>query len=176
MLGHSLGGIVAMICATRYPDHPSRLVLSSTSTQPTVGERSFAVFDRLGGPGARAAAMAFWTAPNESSLAYYEALCMPLYTRATPPQGFYARAVRNPAMRLAFFETAGQAGEYCPRGSRRLLRSAGSVFFPLARFYKGLKLPAIAPWLRFALAAHNLDAAWRCYIGIRVCYRTERIG
>jgi len=104
VLGHSLGGIVAMVYATRYPDHPSQLVLSSTSIQP-VGERSFAVFDRLGGPRARAAAMAFWTAPNESSLADYEALCMPLYTRATPPEGFYDRAVRNPAMRLVFFET-----------------------------------------------------------------------
>ena len=26
------------------------------------------------------------------------------YTRDTPPQGFYARVVRNPAMRLVFFE------------------------------------------------------------------------
>src|SRR5580704_1545775 len=60
VLGHSLGGIVAMIYATRYPDHPSRLILSSTSIQP-VGERSFALFERLGGPRARAAAMALWT-------------------------------------------------------------------------------------------------------------------
>jgi pimeloyl-ACP methyl ester carboxylesterase len=105
VLGHSLGGIVAMVYATRYPDHPSRLVLSSTSTQPTVGERSFAVFDRLGGPRARAAAMAFWTAPNESSLADYEALCMPLYTRTAPPEGFCESALCNPAMRLVFFET-----------------------------------------------------------------------
>ena len=55
-MGHSLGGIVAMVYAIRHPEQPSKLVLSSTSTQP-VGERSFAVFDRLGGPRARAAAM-----------------------------------------------------------------------------------------------------------------------
>jgi pimeloyl-ACP methyl ester carboxylesterase len=104
VLGHSLGGIVAMVYAVRYPDHPSKLVLSSTSTQPTAGEQSFAVFDRLGGPRARAAAMAFWTAPDETSLAEYEALCIPLYTRTAPPAGFYERAVRNPAMQLVFFE------------------------------------------------------------------------
>ena len=32
-MGHSLGGIVAMVYAVRHPDHPSKLVLSSTSTQ-----------------------------------------------------------------------------------------------------------------------------------------------
>ncbi len=103
VMGHSLGGIVAMVYAIRYPDHPAKLVLSSTSTQP-VGERSFDVFNRLGGPGARAAAMAFWTDPNEVSLAGYEARCIPLYTRNAPPAGFHTRVVRNPAMRLVFFE------------------------------------------------------------------------
>jgi proline iminopeptidase len=29
---------------------------------------------------------------------------IPLYTRTAPPAGFYERAVRNPAMRLVFFE------------------------------------------------------------------------
>jgi pimeloyl-ACP methyl ester carboxylesterase len=81
VLGHSLGGIVAMVYALRFPDHPAKLVLSSTSTQPTIGERSFAVFERLGGPRARAAAMAFWTKPDDSSFAEYEAVCIPLYTR-----------------------------------------------------------------------------------------------
>jgi pimeloyl-ACP methyl ester carboxylesterase len=104
VMGHSLGGIVAMVYAMRYPDHPSKLILSSTSTQPTVGDRSFDVFDRLGGPRARAAATAFWTDPNEASLTGYEEVCIPLYTRTAPPAGFYERAVRNPAMRLVFFE------------------------------------------------------------------------
>jgi pimeloyl-ACP methyl ester carboxylesterase len=103
VLGHSFGGIVAMVYATRYPDHPSKLILSSTSTQP-VGERSFEVFERLGGPRARAAAMAFWRHPNEVAAAAYEDLCVPLYTRNAPPSGYFARAIRNPAMRLFFVE------------------------------------------------------------------------
>lgn len=102
VLGHSMGGIVAMIYAMRYPDHPSKLILSSTSIQP-VGERSFATFERLGGPSARAAAIAFWTNPDEDSLARYEELCIPLYTRKQSV-GLFERAVRNPAMRLVFVE------------------------------------------------------------------------
>jgi pimeloyl-ACP methyl ester carboxylesterase len=104
VMGHSLGGIVAMVYAIRYPDHPAKLILSSTSTQPVVGERSFAIFERLGGQRARDAAMAFWTNPNEASHADYEAICLPLYTRVAPSAGFFERAVRNPAMRLVFFE------------------------------------------------------------------------
>jgi pimeloyl-ACP methyl ester carboxylesterase len=63
-----MGGIVAMVYAMRYPDYHSKLILSGTSTQPAPGERSFAVFDRLGGPRAPAAGIAFWTDPNEDSL------------------------------------------------------------------------------------------------------------
>jgi pimeloyl-ACP methyl ester carboxylesterase len=103
VMGHSLGGIVALVYAARYPEHPSKLILSSTSIQP-VGERSFAVFERLGGPRARAAASAFWTNPNEASLAEYEEVCIPLYTRGASLAGSLERAVRNPAMRLVFFE------------------------------------------------------------------------
>lgn len=103
VMGHSLGGVVAMIYAVRHPHHLSKLVLSSTSIQP-VAERSFAVFERLGGPAARAAAIAFWTDPNETAWARYEELCIPLYTRRAPMSGYLERAVRNPDMRLVFFE------------------------------------------------------------------------
>jgi proline iminopeptidase len=103
VLGHSMGGIVAMIYAMRYSHHPSKLILSSTSIQP-VGERSFATFERLGGLGARAAAMSFWTNPDETSLAQYEELCIPLYTRTPQEASLFERAVRNPAMRLVFVE------------------------------------------------------------------------
>jgi len=103
VLGHSMGGIVAMIYAIHYPSHASKLILSSTSIQP-VGERSFATFERLGGPSARAAAMAFWTNPDEEALTRYEELCIPLYTRVPQSVGLFERAVRNPAMRLVFVE------------------------------------------------------------------------
>jgi pimeloyl-ACP methyl ester carboxylesterase len=103
VLGHSLGGIVALVYATRYPDHPCKLILSSTSAQP-IGERSFETFERLGGPRARAAAMAFWQHPDDESRAAYQQLCVPLYTRSATPVGYFERAIRNPAMRLFFVE------------------------------------------------------------------------
>jgi pimeloyl-ACP methyl ester carboxylesterase len=103
VLGHSMGGIVAMLYALRHPRNLSKLVLSSTSIQP-VAERSFAIFERLGGADARAAAIAFWSDPSESSFARYEELCIPLYTRTTMPPGYFERAARNPDMRLLFVE------------------------------------------------------------------------
>lgn len=103
VMGHSMGGIVAMVYATTYRDNLSKLILSSTSTQP-IGERSFETFERLGGPLARGAAMAFWQRPDDASWAAYEQLCVPLYTRRATPTGYFERAIRNPAMRLFFVE------------------------------------------------------------------------
>jgi proline iminopeptidase len=103
VLGHSLGGIVAMVYATTYPDRISKLILSSTSTHP-IGERSFETFERLGGLRARAAAMAFWQHPDDASWAAYEQLCVPLCTHSAAPVGYFERAIRNPAMRLFFVE------------------------------------------------------------------------
>ena len=103
ILGHSMGGIVALLYALRYPSHPAKLILSSTSIQP-VGERSFAIFERLGGPQARNAAVAFWTHPDQAAFERYEELCIPLYTRTAPSVGLFERAVRNPAMRLVFVD------------------------------------------------------------------------
>lgn len=103
VMGHSMGGIVAMLYALRYPDHPSKLILSSTSINP-VGERSFAIFERLGGLRARAAAIAFWTEPSDAAFDRYEELCIPLYTRSPLPKQVLERAVRNPDMRLVFVD------------------------------------------------------------------------
>jgi pimeloyl-ACP methyl ester carboxylesterase len=103
VMGHSFGGIVAMLYAARFPEHPSKLILSSTSARP-VGERSYSMFDKLGGPSARAAAVDFWTSPGPESAKRYIDLCIPLYTRKQLPRGFHSRAVRNPEMLLVFIE------------------------------------------------------------------------
>jgi proline iminopeptidase len=117
VLGHSLGGIIAMVYATTYPDHPAKLILSSTSTQP-IGESSFETFERLGGLRARAAAMAFWHHPDDASWAAYEELCVPLYTRTAAPVGYFERAIRNPAMRLFFIESELQRADLLHQLSR----------------------------------------------------------
>jgi len=103
VMGHSFGGIVAMFYATRYPEHPAKLILTSTSVQP-VGERSYSMFERLGGRAARAAAVDFWTNPGREIAKRYNEICVPLYSQRRLPEGFYSRAVRNPEMLLLFIE------------------------------------------------------------------------
>jgi pimeloyl-ACP methyl ester carboxylesterase len=103
VLGHSFGGIVATFYATRYPDHPAKLILASTSVQP-IGERSYSMFENLGGRPARVAAVEFWTNPGKDTVKKYNELCMPLYSQRRLPDGFYSRAIRNPEMRSVFIE------------------------------------------------------------------------
>jgi pimeloyl-ACP methyl ester carboxylesterase len=66
VLGHSFGGIVALYYATRYPDHPAKLILASTSVQP-IGERSYSMFESLGGRAARAARGGDFWGPRRST-------------------------------------------------------------------------------------------------------------
>jgi proline iminopeptidase len=103
VMGHSFGGIVAMLYATRYPHHPAKLILTSTSAQP-VGSRSYTIFEKLGGAPARVAAMNFWTNPGIETARNYNELCLPLYTQRRLPGGFHSRAVKNPEMLLVFVE------------------------------------------------------------------------
>ncbi len=80
VLGQSFGGFVAQRYLARHPGHAAKVVLSSTS--PHLGlERKLAMFERLGGPAARAQAERFWRQPNEANWADYLKVCMPLYNQ-----------------------------------------------------------------------------------------------
>jgi proline iminopeptidase len=76
--GLSFGGMVAMSYATRHPEAPSKLVLSSTAARMDL-PATYAVMERLGGADARRIAEAFWTAPSADGAAEYMSVCMPLY-------------------------------------------------------------------------------------------------
>lgn len=84
VLGQSFGGFVAQRYLARHPDHPAKVVLSSTSHHLGL-ERKLEMFERLGGAAAREAARAFWTDPSPATWAIYDAVCMPLYN--TAPRG-----------------------------------------------------------------------------------------
>jgi len=64
VMGGSFGGFVAMAYATRHPEHPSKLVLWSTSARMNLA-RMLQRFEARGGPTARAAAERFWTDPDQ---------------------------------------------------------------------------------------------------------------
>jgi proline iminopeptidase len=80
VLGQSFGGMVAMAYAIRHPEHPGKLILSSTAGKMRL-DRVLDAFERLGGPDARAAADAYWSNPDHETLPDYAKLCLPLYNR-----------------------------------------------------------------------------------------------
>jgi proline iminopeptidase len=87
VLGQSFGGFVAQRYIARHPDHPSKVILSSTS--PHLGlERKLTMFERLGGRTVRDVAERFWTAPDEASYAMYKKVCKPLYSTVAPKNNY----------------------------------------------------------------------------------------
>jgi proline iminopeptidase len=80
VLGTSFGGFVAQAYATRYPAHPGKLVLCSTTPRFDLG-RCLAMFQRLGGTAVMEAAREFFTDVTPERLQRYIEICLPLYNR-----------------------------------------------------------------------------------------------
>ena len=83
VLGQSFGGFVAQRYIDRHPAHAAKVILSSTSPHMAM-ERKLAMFEKLGGPQARALAQAFWTAPTPANWAAYWTGCRKLYNTTEP--------------------------------------------------------------------------------------------
>jgi proline iminopeptidase len=95
VFGNSFGGMVAMNYAIRHPEHPAKLVLSSTAARMNWPE-TFARFERLGGAQALSVAKDFWSAMDEAADEAYARICMPLYTRnPTSMAQSHQRAIRR---------------------------------------------------------------------------------
>jgi proline iminopeptidase len=76
--GLSFGGFVAQSYATKYPEHPGKLILLSTAARidfPTV----FKTFAKIGGPEIGALAESYWTDPTPEKRAVYWQRCVPFY-------------------------------------------------------------------------------------------------
>ena len=94
VFGNSFGGMVAMAYAARHPDHPAKLILSSTAARIRL-DMTFQMMEERGGAKARAAAERFWASTDDAAMADYMALCMPLYN---PPGGEDQGAARRRAI------------------------------------------------------------------------------
>lgn len=95
VLGNSFGGMVAQHYIGRHPEHPGKVVLSSTAPRWDVGP-VIDMFSQLGGPKARDAAKKMWSDPTPENSDHYRKICGPLYTQ-TPGNMFEAIAtIRNP--------------------------------------------------------------------------------
>jgi len=106
VFGQSFGGMVAMAYAARHPDHPAKLVFSSTAARhdlPLLLER----FNSLGGAEVAAAARRFWEEPGSKTLPDYARLAMPLYGRA--PRDPDATARTTWALDVLFHFAAGES-------------------------------------------------------------------
>ncbi len=80
VFGGSFGGFVALNYAQRHPDHPRKLILSSTAAR-TNPDRMCEMFEQLGGPEVRAVAERFLTDPTRENQDEYERVCLPHYTQ-----------------------------------------------------------------------------------------------
>ena len=97
VVGNSFGGFVAQRYLGRHPDHPGKVVLSSTVARTDL-DAMLAMFEQLGGSEARTAAAAFWNDPTEQTRALYLRICGPLYTQ-TPGNVFEAvEMIRTPEL------------------------------------------------------------------------------
>lgn len=95
VMGQSFGGFVAQSYATRHPDHPGKLIISSSSPTQRI-DRILEVFSRLAGPKAVEAARDFWmNGATEESLPRYQAEAMAHYSRTPQDPDGRSRAVRK---------------------------------------------------------------------------------
>jgi pimeloyl-ACP methyl ester carboxylesterase len=77
VLGLGFGALVAARYASRHPAHPRGLVLTAPIAR-VVPERSIAVYERLGGPQARAVAERFYRDMDERAFGDFLRVCFPL--------------------------------------------------------------------------------------------------
>jgi proline iminopeptidase len=104
VMGHSFGGMVTMMYATRHPSHPAKIILSSTAARIR-RDRIYQAFERVGGRQAREAAEQFWENPCAETVAEYQRVCFPLYSRAATlaDANVTRRTIFNLELGLRFF-------------------------------------------------------------------------
>jgi pimeloyl-ACP methyl ester carboxylesterase len=164
VFGASFGGFVALNYALRHPDHPARLVLSSTTARMHV-ERVLAMFERLGGSEVRAVAERCFAEPNAENLEEWIRVCIPLYNQRPLPPEILARVTMRPEVAEHFgrdeelrFDFTARLGEIgCP-----VLVLAGELD-PIVPIEDAEELAAGLPpdrvrFVRFADAGHTLVA------------------
>ncbi|MET7242053.1 alpha/beta hydrolase [Methylobacterium sp. EM32] len=110
--GLSFGGFVAQAYATRYPDHPARLILLSTVARIDFST-VFAAFARIGGPEVGAIAESYWTNPTAEGRALYFQRCVPFYRhRRDRPPADLSRVIMRTEVALHFNGPRNEHGRF----------------------------------------------------------------
>ena len=110
VMGGSFGGFVAIAYAVRHPEHPAKLIFSSTSARPNL-PRMLDRFAARGGPAARAAAERFWTEPGPDTLPAYLTDAMRWYNTTARSADVMRRAILNLDL-LFYFARHGHGFDY----------------------------------------------------------------
>src|ERR671935_23617 len=93
VFGVSFGGAVAQKYAATYPEHPRGLILASTSARFPSTDELVERFRELGGDEAADVARRDLENPSEETLAEWQRVCEPFYSRTPNPDPGLARAV-----------------------------------------------------------------------------------
>jgi proline iminopeptidase len=165
VLGQSFGGFVAQRYIERHPQHPSKVILSSTSARLSLA-RKLAMFERLGGVNARDAAEQFWTRPSAATWEVYGTWCRHLYSRTQPPTTDGAR--RTTMVEEVLYTWAGgeqQTMDLLPglaRAACPVLVMAGALD-PVCPLEDAQDIAAALPpqWMQFARFDDCGHGAWR---------------
>ena len=113
VLGLSFGGMVAMSYATRHPEHPAKLVLSSTAAR-TRDDRSLAMFEQLGGAEVREVARRFFENPGPKTGPDFQKTCMAMYNRTPQPPEAAKRTIMNFDLIFEFFRNESRTFNFLP--------------------------------------------------------------
>jgi proline-specific peptidase len=161
VFGASFGGFVALAYALRHRDHPTKLILSSTTGRIHL-DRSLAMFERLGGPDVRAVAARFFAEPTEKNREVYLRVCLPYYTQRPQPPELLARVTRRPEVSEHFFRGELLRFDFTPQLDRircPALQLAGELD-PIVTIEDAEELAAALPSgskvVRFPDAGHML--------------------
>ena len=111
VFGQSFGGIVALGAAIRYPDLPSRLIVSSSIAKFRL-DRALPMFERLGGERAREVAERFFLDPGPEHFDEFTATCLPLYNQTAADPDMFARVLMRPEVGFHFFAGEGFAYDW----------------------------------------------------------------
>jgi proline-specific peptidase len=161
VFGTSFGGFVALNYAARHPDHPSKLIVTSTTSKIHL-DRSLEMFERLGGPEVRAVAARFFEEPTKENRDEYQRVVLPVYTRRPLPPELIARVVRRDEVSEHFFRGELLTFDLGPRLAQitcPVLQLAGEAD-PIVTIEDSedlaAALPAHARFERFPNAGHML--------------------
>jgi proline iminopeptidase len=106
ILGQSFGGVVALAVAARYPDLPSKLIVSS-SLAKFRPDRAFPMFEQLGGPEVREVAERHFSELTDESADEFIRVCLPVYNQTPMDPDVLARVRLKLEVGNHFFRNEG---------------------------------------------------------------------